>query len=376
MDIEIKKLKEPYPYKKLADVLRKTYFEEYLNAGALQWSEEYAKFYFDAILPKESSRDFIFGAFDGERLVGTLFGHRDMVIFENRLKLETVNLGLTAVDPEYWRQGIAKEMLSRLIKQAEEKNIDFIMAFPEKGRYGDKLLAQFDFKNYGKTQHLIKIMEGRGLQALRENLNINVILVKLASFFSHIPEMDKPEGVIREAKIEEIDDVREILNSYATRVPLLNFYSHEGYKESNIGLAQMNERFGDPWGYHWLVLEQNGEIKATISYRIEIVTSEIIPDEYLNAPVALLTSIGYHEEMEFDQKLEFMTAILRGIRTEVPEAFISQITSPQHERKVFKKLRFIKDRNTYYLYMKPLTERAGELNNYKKYKEYLLQYFR
>ena len=108
MPVEIRKLTEPYDYKQIAEVLRKTYFREYCDAGALQWNEEYARFYFEAVVFKDSSRDFIFGAFDGEKLVGTIFGHRDALIFENRLKLEMVNLGLTAVDPGYRRQGIAK----------------------------------------------------------------------------------------------------------------------------------------------------------------------------------------------------------------------------------------------------------------------------
>ncbi|NVM30753.1 MAG: GNAT family N-acetyltransferase [Candidatus Helarchaeota archaeon] len=377
MDIKIKKITEPIPHAKIADVLWKTYFKEYGNAGALQWSEEYAKFYFESILPKESSRDFIFGAFDKDRLVGTTIGHRDVVVFENRLNLETVNLGLTAVDPEYKRQGIAKKLVSRLMDHAKEKKLDIVMAFPEKGRFGDKLLKDyFDFTNFGKAKHLIKLMEERGLEVLREYMKMNVILVKLAGIFSHIPEIDELDGTIRPAKIEETDEVREILNSYATRVPLVNFYSHDGYKESNLGFAKMNERFGDPWGFHWLVLERNRKIMATLSYRVEIVSFEIEEDQLESAPVALMTSLGCHESLELDDKVQFVAAILRNIRTELPEIFVSQITSPQHELKVFDKLKFNKDRNTYFLYIKPLTEKGEELNTYKKFKEHLLNYYR
>ena len=377
MNIELKKITEPIPYAKIADVLWKTYFKEYGNAGALQWSEKYAKFYFESVLPKESSRDFIFGAFDGNRLVGTTFGHRDMVIFENRLNLETLNLGLTAVDPEYKRQGIAKKLVSKLMDHAKEKKLDFVMAFPEKGRFGDKLLKDhFDFKNFGRAKHLIKLMGERGLEVLREYMKMNVILVKLAGIFSHIPENEGLDGTIRYAKIEEIDEVREILNSYVKRVPLVNFYSHDGYKESTLGFAKMNERFGDPWGYHWLVLERNRKIMATFTYRVEIISFEIEEGHLEHAPVALMTSLGCHESMELDDKVQFVAAILRKIRTELPDVFVSQITSPQHEMKVFNKLKFNSDRNSYFLYMKPLTEKGAELNTYKKFKEHLLNYYR
>lgn len=377
MEIEIRRLESPYDYKQIANVLRNTYFKEYGNAGALMWNEEYAKFYFDSIVLKETSREFIFGAFTGDVLVGTLFGHRDAVLFENRLKLEMVNLGLTAVDPGYRRQGIAKKLLAAVIEQAKIKNLDFIMAFPEKGRYGDNLLEHhFNFTNFGKTQHLIKLMEDRGLQVLRDYLNYNRVMVKLASMFSHLPEDKGLEGTLRPGKIEEGDQVREIFNSYASRVPLVSYYSSKGYMESNIQFAKMNARFGDPWGFHWWVLEKEGKIIATISYRVEVVTFEPNPGLYKSGPVALLTSFGCIEEMELEQKKEFLGAILRKIRTTLPEVYISQITSPQHEQKVLDKVKFVDDRSTYYLYIKPLTKQGEELNKYKKYKEYLLQYYR
>ncbi len=88
MTIEIKKIKAPYNYAQIAEVLHKTYFKEYVNAGALLWNKEYTKFYFEAIVPKETSRDFIFGAYDGEKLVGTAFGHRDACFLKTALDLK------------------------------------------------------------------------------------------------------------------------------------------------------------------------------------------------------------------------------------------------------------------------------------------------
>ena len=140
--------------------------------------------------------------------------------------------------------------------------------------------------------------------------------------------------------------------------------------------GRMNERFGEPWGFHWLVLERAGKIYATLSYRIEVVTFEPEPGELLNTPVALLTSLGCHEEMELEDKVQFVGQILRKIRTELPDVYLTQITSPQHEKKLFDKLKFVDDRHTYYLYLLPLTERGQELSIYKKYKEYHLQYYR
>ncbi len=376
MNIRVRPLEPPYDYAEIAEILGKTYFREYCEEGALQWDAKYAQFYFESVVHKESSRAFIFGAFDGNKLVGTLFGHRDVVIFDNRLSLEMVNLGLTAIDPEYRRQGIAKKLLEKVLERAKEKNLDFVMAFPAKGKFGDELLKKFNFINFGKTEHLIKLMEERGLQGLRDYLNYNIIMVKLAGLYSHLPEEEEIDGTIRYGKLEEISEVSEILNSYTKRVPLVNVYSDEGYAESNIRFAKMNAQFGDPWGFYWFVLEREGKIRATLSYRIEVVTFEPEPGELVSAPVALLTSLGCHEEMDLDEKVAFVGAILRHIRAEQPDVYLTQITSLQHEKKVFDKLKFVDDRHTYYLYMLPLTEKGQELSKYKKYKEYHLQYYR
>lgn len=377
MNIKIKKIIEPYPYLEIGELLKKTYFEEYTeDAGALLWSEKYAKFYFDAIFYKESSRDFLFGAFDGKKLIGTIFGHRDKVCFENKLELEMVNLGLTAIDPKYRRQGIAKDLISKLIEYAKEKDIDFIMSFPEKGRFGNKLLDDhFGFTNYGKTEHLIKIMEDFGLERVKELLGLNPVIAKVATLYSKIPDLEITEGKIREGNSEDLDTVINIINSYRSRVPISMIYHEKQFNISNQGFYSLNERFGDPWGFHWKVLEINNKVLATISYRIEEVKFKK-EEKYLNGIVALLTSLAFHEELEMDQKKEFLGNILRQIRTEVPNVFLTQITSPQHESKLLKKLKFINDRNKYFLYIKPLTEKSQIIDQNKRYKNYFLQYFR
>ena len=376
MNIKIEKITEPYPYSQIGDLLEKTYFEEYTEeAGALQWSEKYARFYFDAVYYKDTSRDFLFGAFEGEKLIGTTFGHRDAVAFEDNIELEEVNLGLTAVDPDYRRKGVAKRLISAVIEHAKEKNIDFIMSFPEKDRYGDKLLEDFDFKNYGKTEHLIKIMEGFGLEQVKRLMGMNPLLAKLAVLFSKIPNPEITEGTIRDAKPEDLDSVINLINTYRSRVPLSLIYHKKAFSISNQGFLSLNERYGDPWGYYWKVFEINNKIVANISYRIEEITFQN-EGEYENGIVALLTSLAYDQDLEMDLKKEFLGSVLRQIRTNLPNVFISQITTPQHEKKVLKKLKFTDDRKTYFLYMMPLTEKSEVLNNHKKYKEYFLQYFR
>ncbi|MHA1379909.1 MAG: GNAT family N-acetyltransferase [Candidatus Helarchaeota archaeon] len=377
MKYEIKNLGAPFPYKKVAEILRKTYFKEYLDAGALLWNEKYARFYFGSIQFEDASKKYIFVAYRGDRIIGTVVGHLDNVVLDNELNLKMVNFGLLAVDPEYRRQGIAKALVSKLIETAESEEIDFVMAFPEKNRYGDSLLRDnFGFKRYAKTKHLIKLMEEKGLEVLRDYMNTNPILVKLAALYSNIPELTPPEGIIRKGKSEDLYEVIEIINSYKYRVPLSETYSVEGFQKSIKNLSNMNSLFGDPWNFHWQVLEKSNKIMATLNYRIELATFESEQEGYVDLPVALLTSVGFHEDLDIEQKKMFVSQILHKIRTELPEVFVTQITTCQHEMKVFRKLKFPSDQSSYFLFMKPLTEKGEEINRHKNYKTFFLNYYR
>ena len=123
-------------------------------------------------------------------------------------------------------------------------------------------------------------------------------------------------------------------------------------------------------------MEKNNEIIAHFNNRIEVVTFEPQEGEYINLPVSLLTSVAFHEDLEMDQKVKFIDHLLRKTRTEVPNAFATQITTCQHEMKVFRKLKFISDRSYYILCMRPLTEKGEEINRHRKYKEFFLDYYR
>ncbi len=375
MEIEIRKLKEPYPITQIAQHLRNIYYKEYGADGTLVWDEKYTKFYLDANVKKGISKDFAFGAFKGNELIGTLFGHGDLVRVGNQKTLKTLNLGLMTVLPAYRRQGIAKAMLNRLIEQARNENIDLILTFPQKGRYGDKLLKEhFDFNKYGKIKHYLKLMEEQGLKAVAAQYGI--ITTKISSLFSHIPDLGAPEGVLRLATSEDFDKALALINSYSQRLPLATIYTREGFKHTLKVFDSLKDRFGAPWGHEWLILEQNGEIYATVCCRVEKIAFETKEGILEELYAALFTSLAFHEEMTLNNKKQFISYILRKIRTELPEISCTQITTNQHEMKVFNKLRFVDDRNTYLLYIKPISEKGEIINQYSQFKEFFLEYYR
>ncbi|NVM53486.1 MAG: GNAT family N-acetyltransferase [Candidatus Helarchaeota archaeon] len=374
MDIEIRKLKEPYHYSQVAHLLKEIYYKEYGEEGTLIWDDKYTEFYFDANVNKGISKNFAFGAFKGKKLIGTLFGHWDLIEIENE-QLEMLHLGLMTVKPEYRGQGIAKEMLNQLIEQARKRKIDSIIAFPQKNRYGDKLLKDhFDFKNYGKTKHYLKLMGDEGLKAVRAQYNI--VAAKIATLFSHIPNLEDPEGVLRLGKSEDLEKAVALINSYSQRVPLATIYTKEGFQHTIREFDSLKDRFGAPWGHQWFILERDSELYATVCCRVEKIVYTTKQDLFEEIYAALFTSLAFHETMDLDEKKQFLSYILRKIRAELPEVSCTQITTHQHETKVFKKLRFVDDRNSYYLYMKPLSKRGEILNQYIKFKEYYLEYYR
>ena len=375
MKIEVKQLKEPFPYKQIADLLQRTYFEEYTEMGSLLWNEEYAKFYINVVMFKEESKKFIFGAFKNNKLIGTLFGHHDPIILDNEIQLETLNLGLLSVNPEYRRQGVAKALLTKLIDEAKKDKIDLLMGFPEKGRFGDNLLKQhFDFKYYGKAKHLLKLMEDTGLHVLREYYKVNPVIVKIATLYAHVPDLGEPEGIMRKGQIEDYPKATELINSYRSRVPLSMRYTQIGRQKPKDEFTP--PKVGEPWNFYFWLLERNNQIIAALHNRIELATFKVEDGSLVNLPVALLARVAFHQDLEMDQKVKFINCILRKVRSEIPAAFATQICSCQHEMKVFRKLKFISDRSYYYLYMRPLTKKGEEINRHRRYKEYYLDYYR
>ncbi|NVM31085.1 MAG: GNAT family N-acetyltransferase [Candidatus Helarchaeota archaeon] len=375
MELKIRKLKEPYPFKQIADHLRNIYYQEYGKDGTLIWDEGYTKYYFDANVAKEISKDFAFGTFTGKKLIGTLFGHWDLVRIGNKQTLEMLNLGLMTVSPEYRRQGIAKRMLNQLIEQAKERNIDLITALPQKGRYGDKLLKEhFDFVKFAKTKHLLKLMEEQGVKAAR--LQLGIIVGKIATLFSHIPNLGDPEGIIRIGKSEDLERAIALINSYSDRIPLSTIYTKKGFQHTLREFDSLATRFGAPWGHQWLLLERNGELYATVCCRVEKIAYEIKGGLFEEIYAALLSSLAFHEKMDSDEKRKFIAYILRKILIELPEISCTQITTHQYEPKAFKKLRFADDRNSYFLYMKAISEKGEIINQHVKFKEFFIEYYR
>ena len=105
------------------------------------------------------NKPFIFGAFDGKKLVGIRPFMLQQIIYKNNKYLVAQPCD-TAVDPEYQGKGLFKKMTLKAIEEAENMNINFFFNFPnansEPGnlKMGWEILQNknesFLFDNFGK----------------------------------------------------------------------------------------------------------------------------------------------------------------------------------------------------------------------------------
>ncbi|MHA1895127.1 MAG: GNAT family N-acetyltransferase [Candidatus Helarchaeota archaeon] len=382
MDFEIKQLKENIRdhYKEIGDLYHETYFKDYFEGGALNWEEKYAEYYFNAF---HFPPDYYFTAWKDDKLIATSLGSKYPVFLDGEIELTGVSIGLTATKPEYQRQGIQKKLISELIKAAKKDKVDFIWAFPQIGKFGDKLLKDhFNFVRYNKNaEHLIKILGDHGRWILQNYRGLNAALARLAVIYAGIPKEKLMGGEIREGDVNsnDIKAVVDIINSYTKRLPLSRTWTEEKYKNEIIKSKEIVNYYPD-WRYFWLVWERDGEIIASINIRTEYVTFE-----KGTSTVGLITNSVFKEGLTDDEKISFFAPIIRRFYEEKHEGddwrlkklFTLQTTQPQYEPKMYKKAKCTDDQSKYEFLILPLTKKGEQIGlRYKKIKKLFIPYHR
>ncbi len=382
MDLEIKHLKEDLAehLDQVSNLYRETYFKEYLDAGAVNWEEKYAEWYFKAF---HFPPDYFFSAWKGDELIGTTMGTKYKVLLDNEIELTGVSIGLTATKPEYKRQGIQKQLMSKLIETTKKDGADFLWAFPQDGYYGSNLLKiHFGFQRLLKNaEHLIKILHDHGRWVLQHYRGLNVALAKLAIIYAVIPEDKLMGGNIREGdeNSEDVNKVVDIMNSYTKRLPLSRLWTPEKYKNEIISSRSITNYYPE-WRYFWFVWERDGEIIGSINIRTELITFN-----NGKSTVGLITNSMFKEGLRDEEKLSFFAEIIRKFHEEeYPEEimrtkklFTLQTTQPQYEPKLFKNAKCNDDTSKYEFVILPLTDKANEISlRHKKIKEFYLPYHR
>ena len=386
MDYEIKRIKEDFKdhFKQLGDLYAATYYKFYLDAGALNWEEKYATWYFNAF---HNPPDYLFSAWKGDELIATTLGTKFNLKLDDEIDLTSISLGLTATKPQYQRQGIQKALLAKLIEAAKKDGIDLIYGFPQGGYYGSKLLKDhFGFVRLLKNaEHLIKILHDHGRWVLQHYRGLNIALAKLAVVYAVIPEDKLMGGKIRDGDVnsDDIQKVVDIQNSYTKRMPLVRINWAARFKNEVIKSKEIINFYPD-WRYYWLVWEKDGDILGSINIRVERVTFK----KGISS-VGLLSHSVFKEGVTDEEKLSFFAEIIRKFHEEVPDApkdseeyrlkklFTLQTTQPQFEAKMFKDAKCNDDTSKYEFLILPLTEKAEQIKlRYKKIKEFYIPYYR
>ena len=384
MDFKIKQLKkiEDLPFKQIGDLYNATYSEFYRDAGALNWEEKYAEWYFNAY---HNPPDYYFTAWKGDELIATTLGTKCTVLLDDEIELIGVSIGLTATKPEYQRQGIQKKLIQALIDRAKSDGIDFLFSFPDTTHHGHKLLKEhFEFSRINKNaEHVIKIIGDHGRWVLQNYRGLSAVLAKLAVVYAGKPEAKLSSGKIRDGNLES-DDVKKVLemiNSYSKRLPLSKVWKTEEDWIKEMTNAKKLSEYYPEWKVHWWVWETNNVILATITIRTELVTFNTG-----TSSVALVSTSCFKDGLTIEEKEGFLATVVRRFWNEdvedTPESrkkniFTVQTTQPQYEAKAFKKIKVTDDTTKYEFLILPLTEKAQEIQlRYKKINEFYIPYFR
>ncbi|MHA1301827.1 MAG: GNAT family N-acetyltransferase [Candidatus Helarchaeota archaeon] len=378
MNYEIRKLNNvELPYNQLADLYAQTFTELYLENGALLWTEKYAKFLFQSV---HQYRDLFYSAWIGDELIATAIGDPHPLNLDG-VELKSITLALCATKPKYQRNGIQKDLISKLIEDAKKLGFDLVYAIPIKGFGGCRLLKNyFNFVNKNRNaKHINKVLGAYGVYCLKEYKQMGPIANKLAEvLYSKLPK-DKliGGGIIRDGDInKDLSDIVELGNSYSKSKPLVEKRSEETEK---VFISNMTNiiNLGNPFGFYWKVWERDQKVVANIFLR-----SELVKFTNGNCPVLVVSHLFFDQELTEDEKVGFYAEIIRsfwpyeGKKLEYPKCFLINIPCSQHESEIHKRLSFAAERKTYELLMLPLTKKGEKINDYKKFKEFLITYMR
>jgi N-acetylglutamate synthase-like GNAT family acetyltransferase len=230
------------------------------------------------------------GAFYEDELIGCMIAHPDQLRIKKNL-LKGAVIAITEVKMEYRKQGIATQMLEKMLVQLSALEFDLVLAFQTAGRGGKNLLQQAGFHKIHKYGHAGKVLDKPTMESL---MDLNPILKKIAMKFvnSDIGETRPVRGVIRQAKSEDLDQIVDLLNTESDRLDISSHWTKD-YLQRKMD-----------WRYKIFVLA-DGEIRGSAICYEEVST---LGKDYFTA--GLFKELVFQEGVEDIEKENFIYHIL------------------------------------------------------------------
>ncbi len=339
-----------------------------------------------AFMWAEDNKEFAIGAFDGEKLVGTIMAIvKDMVINDPKQEIKGIELKAgflcnLGVEADLWPGiDLKKKFINLILEKLKEAKIDIVITNPLNDKNVEiiEYMKSINFLIKNKdVQANIKMMGKKAVEQIKVAEGLNAVLYQAAKLLAGWKSDGISEGQIRDVKEADYPRIVEMLNNYTETNQIAIRWTIEDIKIFIKIIGNLNDhrtinvkdRFPDSaYGTHLKVWEINGEIKAHVFFALIEVHLQ-----YLHLPLILWENSSFSKDLTVDQKIDFISQILREHEH---KAMVCNLKIPYLEMKAFDKAGFMGDRRTRKFLVKPLTEKGKVFADIKKIKSFSIPSF-
>ena len=382
MDYEFRVLK--LDYNELSDYCRKVRDKIVEVGNEDQEGEGYdlpfTKYRF---LWAEKNPEFAIGAYQGDKLVGTIMAVVKDVFFNDfdkeikKLKLKAGFLCNLSILDEIWPGfELKKKLLEVLLKKLKENGIDFVITNPLQDKDSEMIdyMKSNGFIQMNKNvEASVKMMGKEAVDHLKIAEGLNPIEVGAAKLLAGWKSDGILEGVIRDITTKDYPAVIKMLNDYKDDLQIAIEWKIEDLEEfikiiknlDDHGIENVKDRFPESsYGTHLKVWDVNGEIKAHVFFGLIEVH---LQHDYL--PLILWENSSFSKDLSLDQKKDFISQILKEHEH---RAIVCNLMIPYLDKKAFDKAGFMGDRRNRKLLVKSLSEKGKPVEGSKKIKNFYI----
>lgn len=333
------------------------------------YSENYAKFLYGQLKYKV-------GAFKNDKLIGVIGSLSFNGLYLDK-KVKIGGMGRIAVDPEFWDTKLKSDLIDFMIKKLADDGHDLIYSVLLKKADKDDIEVLenkgFDtIKGRKNSEAFVKILGRDGLDLIKKSRGMNALEYQAAKLLCGIKDAEIERGQIRNAKIEDYDQIIELLNNYSKELPLSKTWTKEEFKEfvdkikniNKLDFSDIKKEYPDtPYGYHFKVWEDNDKILGFALYYI--FWARMIKEP---VPLGNWVVCAFSNELEPDDAKAFLSTLFRELKG---TASVINCELPYYAKKIFSKTGFMGDQRAVNLMIKPLTDKVEGIFR-EKIKEYYL----
>ncbi len=367
------KLLDSLNYEEAAQVLRDSYFPQWILAGSPAWNAEYLK-HLDEIFIKPNKAPYI-GAFIDDNLIGIGMSAISTWKVEEIGEIKTAFICNLGVMPTYQRKGIATEMVNELVKELTGK-VDLVYRICNDSLNDHLVLSNkcsFE-KKIDNSYQLARILGKDMVPQASKYRELSKIKTQLIKVVAGLPKPEKTitEGTFRDGTLDDIKSISEIYASYQDSTPLIKIMSESDIKKFIENMALLD---GVKFSKIFKVWEKEGLIKAYAIGRCE-------PINYRAGELTLpvISEVGFSSDLERKEKTTFMNTLILDLKADerCKDSFATNVAYAHLEEKAFDKAGYNNDTTVRPLYAKLLNNDLKEwfTTDWNRYKKYSILYFR